>query len=304
MALGEYSVSTAYSVVIATCDREESLARVLGDWAAQDTVPAAVIVVAAGTAAGAAPSHPRLPFALQRLSSLERSAAKQRNLGAQEVRTEWLVFCDDDVRFAPDLAGRVLAFLGKHPEAVAVSPRMAGASHPVPGPLLRKYYGLQAGYDHETFGGKLFGPGISCYPCWERQSGPVEAEWLPSTMLWMKTEIFRRHLFPEFEGYSFGEDAHLTHRVWRDAAGSAGRLFFLGSPEFEHRSIQSGVKSARFHLARMTITNQRLIAREAQGKTRWEIFWKSLLHRVFVSAALVKSRRTGWIGELAGLWTP
>jgi GT2 family glycosyltransferase len=309
--------------VIATCDREEELARVLADWAAQTVRPEKVVVVEArGTRReargenfdrgnfdilkGGADGDLRSPISglpLVQLTADERSAAKQRNLGAKEVESEWIIFCDDDVRFEPDLAGKTLGFLEEHPEAVAVFPRMKNSGHPAPGELLKKYYRLQAGFDDETYGAKLFGAGLSCYPCWEKQSPPVETNWLPSTMLWMKTEVFKRHEFPDFEGYSFGEDAHLTHRIWREVAPAGGRMFFLGEPEFEHHSMQSGVKANRFHLGRMTVRNQQRIAREAMGKSRCEVFWKSILHRAFVTVALAKNRRQGWMGEVVGVWS-
>ena len=301
--------SPSYSVVIATCDREEELARVLEDWAAQTVKPEKVVVVEArGTrqeARGdreARGERREVGLSLVELTADEPSAAKQRNLGAREVATDWIVFCDDDVRFGAELAEKTLQFLGEHPEAVAVFPRMRGSGHPAPGNWLRKYYRFQAGFDDETYGAKLFGAGLSCYPCWEKQSAPVEANWLPSTMLWMKTDLFKQQEFPDFEGYSFGEDAHLTHRVWRDVQPSGGRLYFLSEPEFEHLSVQSGVKASRFYLGRMTVQNQKRIAREAMGKGGWEVFWKSLLHRGFVTAALLKGRRSGWVGELAGMW--
>jgi len=245
---------------------------------------------------------PIFDLSLVQLAADERSAAKQRNLGAREVATEWIVFCDDDVRFGPELAEKTLQFLGGHPEAVAVFPRMRGSGHPAPGNLLRKYYCLQAGFDDETYGAKLFGAGLSCYPCWEKQHAPVETNWLPSTMLWMKTDLFKRHEFPDFEGYSFGEDGHLTHRVWRDVQTSGGKLYFLGEPEFENLSVQSGVKANRFHLGRMTMRNQQKIAREAMGKSAIEAFLKSLLHRAFMTVALSRNRRPGWIGEMVGVW--
>ncbi|MEY3481394.1 MAG: hypothetical protein RIQ71_2169, partial [Verrucomicrobiota bacterium] len=134
-------------------------------------------------------------------------------------------------------------------------------------------------------------------------ASPVETNWLPSTMLWMRTDAFKRHGFPDFEGYSFGEDAHLTHRIWREASKRGGKMYFLAEPEFEHRSIQSGVKARRFALGRMTIRNQQRIASEAMGKPALEVFWKSLLHRAFVTLALAKSRRAGWVAELAGVWS-
>ena len=52
----------------------------------------------------------------------------------------------------------------------------------------------------------------------------------------------------------------------------------------------------------MTVQNQKRIAREAMGKGAWEVFWKSLLHRGFVTLALLKGRRIGWMGEIMGMW--
>ncbi len=312
----------SYSVVIATCDREEELSRVLADWAAQTVRPEKVVVVEARGTRREARGQPEaagerslkmedcIPdlrstisdLPLVQLAADERSAAKQRNFGAKEVESEWIVFCDDDVRFGADLAETTLEFLQEHGEAVAVSPRMKNSGHPAPGGMLRKYFQLQAGFVDETYGARLFGAGLSCYPCWEKQPAPVETNWLPSTMLWMKTEAFKRHEFPDFEGYSFGEDAHLTHRVSREAERGGGKLYFLDEPEFEHLSVQSGVKANRFHLGRMTVRNQKRIAREAMGKSQCEVFWKSILHRAFVTLALMKSRRSGWAGEMVGVW--
>jgi GT2 family glycosyltransferase len=316
---------TDYSVVIATCDREKELARVLADWATQTVRPEKVVVVRAkpadygtkglrdegtegektgdGRQESGDRSQEAADLPLVELNADVRSAAKQRNLGAKEVDSEWVVFCDDDVQLGQELAEKTLRFLEKHPEAVAVSPRMKNSGHPAPGPLLRRYYRWQAGFDDETYGANLFGAGLSCYPCWDKQSAPTETNWLPSTMLWIKTEAFKRHEFPDFEGYSFGEDAHLTHRVWREVAPAGGKMFFLGEPEFEHLSVQSGVKSNRFHLGRMTVRNQQRIAREAMGKSRCEVFWKSILHRGFVTVALLRNRRSGWAGEMMGMWS-
>lgn len=302
-------IPKSYAVVLATCDREEPLSLVLGDWAAQTAKAEKIVVVRAKgqvvspEAQQSVRRSSNLDLPLVELCADEPSAAKQRNLGAAEVDSEWIVFCDDDVRFGPELAERTLDFLRNHPEAVAVFPRMRGSGHPVPGKGLRAYYRWQAGYDDETYGAKLFGAGLSCYPCWNRQASPVETNWLPSTMLWVRTDAFKRHRFPEFDGYSFGEDAHLTHRIWREAAGRGGKMYFLAEPEFEHRSIQSGVKKRRFDLGRMTIRNQQRIAREAMGKSFLEVFWKSLLHRCFVTLALFKSRRSGWFGEALGVWS-
>jgi len=121
-------------------------------------------------------------------------------------------------------------------------------------------------------------------------------------MLWIRTAEFRKVKFPNFEGYSYGEDAYLTHRVWRNVQ-PVGKLYFLDRPEFGHLSIQSGIKHNRFALARMAIRNQRKIAREAMGMGWPELVFKSLVHRIFLTVALLRGKRKGLWGEITGTWS-
>jgi len=294
MALSE----PAYTVIVATAGRPDALNNTIRDWQGQSVGPKKIVVVDCGH--GETCFSGKVPVDV--LRSPVASAARQRNLGAEGVETEWLVFSDDDVRFGPELAEEVSKFLQRHPETVAVFPRMRKSGHPVPGPWLRRYYDWQAGRRHPNHGARLFGPGISTYPCWEEEKGPVESNWLPSTMLWIRTAEFRKVKFPNFEGYSYGEDAYLTHRVWRNVQ-PAGKLYFLDRPEFDHLSIQSGIKQNRFALARMASRNQRRIAREAMGMGWPELIFKSVVHRFFLTVALLRGKRKGLWGEITGTWS-
>ena len=293
MALSE----PAYIVVVATAGRPEALHNTIRDWQEQKAKPKKIVVVDFG----GGESRFSGPVPVENIHSPVASAARQRNLGAERVKTDWIVFCDDDVRLGPILSQQILEFLDRHPEAVAVFPRMRGSGHPAPGPWLRRYYDWQAGERHPYHGARLFGPGISTYPCWEKQLGPVESNWLPSTLLWIRRNEFEKVKFPDFQGYSFGEDAYLTHRIWRNVQ-PGGKMYFLDQPEFDHISIQSGIKRNRFALARMATRNQRRIAREAMGMGAFETEIRLLAHRVFVSLCLLRQRKSGWFTEIAGLW--
>jgi len=288
----------SYSVVIATGKREKALNETLCDWQKQLRKPKKIVVVDFNSRK----SHVSNAVPVEHFHSPVASSALQRNLGAEKVKTEWVVFSDDDVRFGPELAEEVIKFLQQHQEAVAVIPRMRGSGHPRPGSWLRRYYSWQAGNSHPHHGAQLFGPGISTYPCWETDSGPVESNWLPSTMLWIRTEEFRKVKFPNFKGYSAGEDAYLTHWIWRNVQPT-GRLYFLDRPKFDHFSIQSGIKLNRFALAQMAIRNQRRIAKEAMGMSWPKLIIKSLVHRVFLTAALLRGGRKGAWWEIVGIWT-
>jgi GT2 family glycosyltransferase len=275
-----------YSVVIATGGRPEALSNTLRDWQGQTAKPDKIVVVDFG----GGESRFSGPVPVETIRSHVASAARQRNLGAERVKTDWVVFSDDDVRFESGLAEGVLEFLGRYPKAVAVLPRMRRSGHPTPGPWLRLYYDWQAGVKHPHHGARLFGPGISTYPCWEKEQGPVESNWLPSTLLWIRKAEFAKVKFPDFEGYSYGEDAYLTHRVWRNVE-PVKKMYFLEKPEFDHISIQSGIKKNRVALARMAARNQRRIAREAMGMALPALIFKSMVHQVFLKAVFLMGRR-------------
>lgn len=172
-----------YTVVVATGGRPEALSNTVRDWQEQSKEPQKIVVVDCGDGMNRFPGKVQVEI----IRSPVASAAQQRNQGAEVVHTEWLVFSDDDVRFGPEMAEGVLEFLGRHPEAVAIFPRMRGSVHPRPKPWLWRYYNWQAGIKQPNHGAKLFGPGISTNPCWEEEKGPVESNWLPSTLLWIKT---------------------------------------------------------------------------------------------------------------------
>src|SRR5262245_21933976 len=105
-------MAVTVSVVIATLDRPDSLARVL-NCLAQQTRPALEILIAA---AGDLPRlDPRLPARL--IPSPDKSAARQRNLAAAQARGEVLAFLDDDIEFGPDLFAALLAHFDRSGES-------------------------------------------------------------------------------------------------------------------------------------------------------------------------------------------
>jgi hypothetical protein len=180
-----------------------------------------------------------------------------------------------------------------------VAGRLEGPSRPVPRALLRWYYRLQAGYAHPTYGAQLFGPAINCYPSYTEAAGDlIPAQWLSSTCVFYRNAVFQREKFPAFEGYSSMEDVHLSARV-----GRTHRLYFHATARFEHRDATSSWKRNHAALARSRIHNQRTVAREVLGFTGPVFELKLLLHRLFVTAYLLRRRGVGTWGEIAGTWT-
>lgn len=292
---------SGYSVVIATYERPHELRTTLEGLATQTRPPAQVVVVDASPqsdTAGAAQSFvSRLPLRYERAEAA--SAAKQRNQGGRGITTPLVAFVDDDVRLPPDLFAMLCAPFDDDDHLGGVSARIADMQHPVPRGLLRAYYRLQAGYAHPTYGGKLFGPAINCLPSYTETDGDlIPADWLNSTCVCYRTELFQREMFPAFDGYSFMEDVHLSARIAR-----THRLAFHKTAVFEHLDATSSFKRDRRALARMHLRHQRRIAREIMHLGAVELTAKLFLHRVFTTACLLRARGPDWRDELIGTWT-
>jgi hypothetical protein len=125
----------------------------------------------------------------------------------------------------------------------------------------------------------------------------MQVEWLPSTCLFMQAELFHRHRFPQFAGYSYAEDVHLTARVARDAP-----LYFLREPSVLHHSLPSEFKVDRAALTAGKLHNMAVVAREVMGLDGWALWWRWQLHRLFLSAVLLIRRPGQWLDELRGVW--
>ena len=287
------------SVIIATLARKESLQVVLHCLARQTRPPLEIIIVAAGDAGSLAGLSAAGPAPVSVRQSRVKSAARQRNQGAEAANGDVLAFLDDDIEFAPDLFARVLAHFDRLPAARlgAVSPRIANTDRLPPGRLARAYFALQAGYSDPDFGGRLFGPGITCFPVF-RAGGPelVPAEWLASTCLFMRAALFHAEQFPQFDGYSFAEDVHLTARVARTAP-----LFFLRQPSILHHSGASEFKADVAALTAGKLHNMAVVARDVMGRRGWSLWWRWQLHRLFLTAVLFLRRPARWRDELRGV---
>lgn len=289
------------SVIIATLDRADSLGRVLRCLQDQTLRPSEAIIVPAGGRVGVDAVVEATPcsFPVRVVAAGTKSAAQQRNLGASGATGEILAFLDDDIEFGRDLFAAALAqFRNNGVDAPgAVSPRLATHERRPPGRLTRMYYRIQAGYRHADYGGRLFGPGINCLPVFDAAARErVRVEWLPSTCLFVRADLFRRHGFPSFTGYSYAEDVHLTARLAREAP-----LFFLREPAIVHHSLPSEFKHDAAALTAGKLRNMAAVAREVQGLRGWSLAWRWNLHRIFMIAVLLGRRPAGWTDQLRGV---
>ena len=293
----------SYTPVIATYERPEELGRMLATLAEQTRLPERTIIIDASrddrTRLVAKAMAHRLPIHYE--SADIPSAAQQRNQGARLVTTPLVAFIDDDTTLQRDACEKLCAtFESDSGQQIGgVAARLIGGDRPVPGKLLWWYYRIQAGFAHPTYGGKLFGPAINCYPSYTEAAAQelIPADWLNSTCVFYRTEAFLGEQFPAFIGYSFMEDVHLSARIARRR-----RLFFHTSARFEHHDATSSWKRDFREMARHRIRNQRSVAREILGFSGPGFEFKLLLHRLFVTVYLLRRRGPGFRQEIAGTW--
>lgn len=287
--------------MIPTLGNRSTLSAVLDCLAAQSIKPESVLVVLP-PAATQQSAEEVASLQIEWVASPLGGAAAQRNFGASMAKSDLVVFMDDDITFRPDLMHKVLAVFAedKSCRIGAVSPRMADSGHPKPSAPLRRYYRWQADYEDESYGARLFGYGLNTYPCYEVQKEKmIRADWLNSPCLFVRREDFSAVRFPDFHGYSAGEDVYLTGMIRKQGK----QLFFLGDVEFEHHAGIGDYKADHFRLARMKTLNQGRIAREVLGLKGWKYWCKKMIHQSFVTVCLARDRRKGWLREIAGVWS-
>jgi GT2 family glycosyltransferase len=293
----------SYTPVIATYERPEDLGRALESLAAQTRPPEQTIIIDASRDERAKKvtetMAKRLPIHYERAEVA--SAAQQRNQGARLVTTPLVAFMDDDATLEADACEKLCIAFENDPERRigGVGARMSGEDRPAPGTLLWWYYRIQAGFVHPTYGGKLFGPAINCYPSYTEaaEQDLIPGDWLNSTCVFYRTEAFLEEKFPAFTGYSFMEDVHLSARI-----AKRRRLYFHTSARFTHHDATSSWKRDFRGMARNRIRNQRLVAREILGFTGPRFEAKLLLHRLFVTIYLLRRRGPGFLQEISGTW--
>ena len=269
-----------YSIVIATCNRIDFLVQTINCIFHQEYLPTSVIVIDSSDDDFSNQKELKTYIEEGKLVYQKvnyKSSAIQRNEGASLVSTKYIVFLDDDVSFAEDFFKKIFNAVLQNSFKI-VAPRQEGAFSRPPSDLLKFYYRVQSGYNDKTYGGKLFGCGLNCYPCYEIQKDSfISSDWLSSTCLIMEKEIFDEVKFPNFEGYSFGEDVYLTGTLKKKYD-----LYWLSEISYIHYSPTSAFKNNKKQLRNMAFKNQKRIALDVIGLNPINLFLKQLLHKIFL----------------------
>jgi glycosyltransferase involved in cell wall biosynthesis len=217
MDLRETQLSTA--VVICTLNRPDDIQRTVQSLCRQTVTPNQLVVVDAGelgdvvNALAASAASAGIAFDYFNASP---STTRQRNLGAERVRSDIVFFMDDDIDLDPayieiirgvyqeDTSGRIAGAAGVDRSVPAVTKSLQ---------LYRKLFMLR----EERADG---------VPRLKRSNFPilvphpsrrVLCEVLPSTAVSYRTVVFNQHRFDdELDGYVMAEDIDLSYRVSRE----------------------------------------------------------------------------------------
>lgn len=273
--------SQEYSVVIATKDRADFLLDTLKDLSAQTWIPTQVVVVDSSVHSERPPAF---DLDLMYLKSPVQSSAQQRNMGADVVETDLVCFLDDDVQMPADHFERLLKSWSKAENIAVLGGRIEGLRHSVPGRLLKAYYAYQAGYRDNDYGGHIFGPAITCVPTYCEDLELIEGQWMSSTCLITRMEFFNKERFPDFSGYSWGEDVHLSTRL-----AKYGKIYFHRDAVYKHFGQPTPEKNDLSKIAVMQMQNQFRIATECLGRDALWVIKRLKIHAVFVALFLLKS---------------
>ena len=272
------------SAVIPTRDRAPILRRTFESLAAQEVLPAELIVVDASTDAEsravvenwASDVAPACEVVWQR--AIEAGAAVQRNQGIAAATQPFIWFFDDDIVFERECVTRLWGALQSDSKLGGVNAMIVNQSYHPPGLVSRLVFGLMHGGTEESFAGRVIGPAVNLLPE-DREDLPtiVPVEWLNTTCT-----LYRRDALPnppfasQFVGYSPMEDVALSlvvGRTWKLANARTARIY--------HDSQPGAHKSSVAEVARMRVVNRHYVMTEVLNRqgvgayarlALWELF--------------------------------
>lgn len=229
------------SLVVATKDRPDDLRRLLESLRNQAVAPAEIMIVDSSLDSVEDVTKEFPGLNTQYLRHWPPSAAAQRNAGIRQcdAASTLIGFADDDTTFEQQAFANMLAFWHD------ASPEILGAAFNI-----RNYPPRRAGLLKNSSITKWLGlyssdPGSVSPSGWQTIIGELPetqlVEWLPSTAVIFRREVFNHDAFDEFfDGYSYLEDLDFGFTLSR-----IGRLAVVANAGFSHFPSTSGRVSAR-----------------------------------------------------------
>jgi glycosyltransferase involved in cell wall biosynthesis len=281
------------SVVIATRNRVEPLRTTLSTLRDQTLLPMEALIVDSSdtdeTKQLVESLRPETPFQFRYVPAAVRSAARQRNLGADQAAGDLLVFMDDDVRLFPQFLEELARPFREDRDGrlAGVSGTIINQTYSQPKGLNRLLLAFCLGNFDSCWAGRLVGPAVNFLPQ-DKPDTCQLVEWLFSGGTAYRKDIFQRYRFGEqFTGYSFAEDVHLSARIARDY-----RLCNTSRARFEHMDLGGSTHTDWAALGESMIANRRLIMVDVLGRTRLRDMMHLFAYEVgYCSLAMVAQSR-------------
>ncbi len=248
------------SVIIATRNRCEPLRDTLATLREQSILPSEVLVVDSSdtteTQELIESLCPEASFPLRYVPSDIRSAARQRNLGAELAAGDLLVFMDDDVLLTPEFMEELVRpfYEDRDGRLAGVSGTIVNQTYSQPKGLNRLLLACCLGNFDSCWAGRLLGPAVNFLP--EDKADVVQpVDWLFSGGTAYRKDVFARFRFgDQFSGYSFSEDVHLSSRIAREY-----RLCNTTRARFEHLDLGQHTHRDWAALGESMVTNRRAV---------------------------------------------
>jgi glycosyltransferase involved in cell wall biosynthesis len=262
--------SETISVVIATRNRVAPLRIALRTMQKQSSFPSEVLIVDSSDESDTRELVQSLTalcaFPLRYIATDVRSAARQRNLGADLASGDLLVFLDDDVRLEPTFLEELRRPFAEDGEGLlaGVSGTIVNQIYTQPKGINRFLLASCLGNFDDCWAGRLVGPAVNFLPQ-DKPDTVQPVEWLFSTGTAYRREIFLRYRFGEqFSGYSFAEDVDLSARIGRQY-----RLSNTTRARFEHMDMGQRTHTDWVGLGESMVVNRRSIMIDVLGRKRW-----------------------------------
>jgi len=250
--------SSSVSVIIATRNRPALLVNTVRAVAQGSLLPTELIIVDSSDDPSSENNivKEHWPFPLQYVRTEIRSAARQRNHGAELAIGHYLVFLDDDLSFDCTFLSELIRPFseGADPSLLGVGATNVSCTFADPSFLNRCLLSLFVGKCEGDWSGRLLGPAINFAPR-DIPGGLTQVDWLASVAVVYPRDVFLKCRFEEsFEGYSFAEDVHLSARIAR-----RGRLVVSGTARLVHLDGANQDTRNWRSIGSQAIKNRRLI---------------------------------------------
>lgn len=252
--------------IIPTANRSEVLYRTLKSIAEQSILPLSIHIVDhsfdSTTEKVCKEASDVFQLNIQHYKATIKGAATQRIQAFQFIKSEYVLFLDDDIILEKDCLQIMLNVLVSDKKAGGVNAMVTNQQYHTPSKITAFMYKWMNGSALDSYAGKCIGPGWNLLPQ-DKGEQVNETEWLNTTCTLYRTISLPDPLFhPIFEGYSLMEDLALSLEV-----GKKWKLYNARNAKIFHDSQPGDHKKSAFKISKMEMINRHFIMKNILHRT-------------------------------------